>query len=65
MHKMTVYDCKGDIFKEVVFPSREFTKAYMKMLAEDMDKLRFWVDSKRVEDKYVLRVEHQIIIVGD
>jgi len=65
MYKMTVYDCKGDVFKELVFPSEEFIKAYMKMLVEDMDKLEYWVDFKEVEGKHVLRVEHQVIIVGD
>jgi len=34
MHKFTLFNCKGDIFKELVFPSEEFTKAYMHMLAE-------------------------------
>jgi hypothetical protein len=60
-----MFDCKGDIFKELVFPSEEFTKAYMRMLAEDMDKLKYWVDFKKVGDKYVVKVEHQVIIVGD
>jgi len=65
MYKMTVYDCKGNVFKELVFPSEEFIKAYMKMLVEDMDKLKYWVEFKGVEGKHVLRVEHQVIIVGD
>jgi len=65
MYKMTVFDCKGDIFKELVFPSGEFVKAYMRMLVEDIDKLEYLVDSEKVEGKHVLRVEHQIIIVGD
>jgi len=65
MHKLTLFNCKGDIFKELVFPSEEFTKAYMYMLAEDMDKLKYWVDFKKVGDKYVIKIEHQIIVVGD
>ena len=65
MHKLTVFDCKGDIFKELVFPSEEFTKVYMTMLTEDLDKLGYWVDFKKVEDKYVIKVGHSVIIVGD
>jgi hypothetical protein len=65
MHKLTVFDCKGDIFKELVFPSEEFTKVYMTILTEDLDKLGYWVDFKKVEDKYVIKVEHSVIIVGD
>jgi len=65
MHKLTVFDCKGDIFKELVFPSEELVKAYMDMLAEDLDKLKYWVDFKKVGDKYVIKVEHKVIIVGD
>ena len=65
MHKLTLFNCKGDIFKELFFPSEEFTKAYMAMLAEDMDKLKYWVDFKKVDDKYVIKVEHKVIIVGD
>jgi len=56
MHKFTLFNCKGDIFKELVFPSEEFTKAYMHMLAEDLDKLKYWVDFKKVGDKYVVKV---------
>ena len=65
MHKITVLGCNGDIFKELVFPSEEFTKAYMGMLVEDLDKLGYWVDFKEIEDKYVIKVEHRVIIVGD
>ena len=65
MHKLTVFGCNGDIFKELVFPSEEFTKAYMKMLAEDLDKLKYWVEFKKVGGDYVAKVEHQIFAVGD
>jgi len=65
MHKLTLFNCKGDIFKELVFPSEEFTKAYMNMLIEDLDKLKYYVDFKEVGDKYVIKIEHQIVIVGD
>ena len=65
MHKLTMFNCKGDIFKELVFPSEEFMKAYMNMLAEDLNKLKYWVDFKKVGDKYVIRIEHRIIVVGD
>jgi len=65
MHKFTLFNCKGDIFKELVFPSEELTKAYMHMLAEDPDKSKYWVEFKKVGDKDVVKVEHQVIIVGD
>jgi len=65
MHKLTVFNCSGDIFKELVFPSKEFTKAYAKMLAEDFDKLGYWVDFKKVGSNYVVKVEHHIVAVGD
>jgi len=65
MHKITVFGCNGDIFKELVFPSEDFVKAYMTMLIEDLDKLGYWVDFKEIEDKYVIKVEHRVIIVGD
>ncbi|MCG2868373.1 MAG: hypothetical protein L7G90_03255 [Candidatus Nanopusillus sp.] len=65
MHKLTVFDCNGDIVKELVFSSEDFVSDYMKMLIEDLDKLKYWVDFKKVEDKYIIKVEHQVIIVGD
>jgi len=65
MHKLTVFDCNGDIVKELVFSSEDFVNDYMKMLIEDLDKLEYWVDFKKVEDKYIIKVEHQVIIVGD
>jgi len=65
MHKLTVFGCNGDIFKELAFPSKEFVKAYAKMLAEDFDKLGYWVDFKKVADKYVVKVEHHVVAVGD
>jgi len=65
MHKLTVFDCNGDIVKELVFSSEDFVNDYMKMLIEDLDKLKYWVDFKKVEDKYIIKVEHQVIIVGD
>jgi len=65
MYKLTVFGCNGDIFKELVFPSEDFVNAYIKMLIEDLDKLEYWVDFKKVEDKYVVKVEHRVIIVGD
>ena len=65
MHKLTVFGCNGDIFKELVFPSKEFTKAYAKMLAEDLDKMKYWVEFKKVGNKYVVKVEHHIAVVGD
>jgi hypothetical protein len=65
MHKLTVFDCNGDIFKELVFPSEDFVSDYMKMLIEDIDKLNYWVDFKKIKDKYIIKVEHQVIIVGD
>jgi len=65
MHKLTVFDCNGDIVKELVFSSDDFVSDYMKMLIEDLDKLKYWVDFKKVEDKYIIKVEHQVIIVGD
>jgi len=65
MHKLTLFNCSGDIFKELVFPSEEFSKAYMDMLVEDLDKLKYWVDFKKVGDKYVIKVEHNVIIIGD
>jgi len=65
MHKLTVFDCNGDIVKELVFSSEDFVSDYMKMLIEDLDKLEYWVDFKKVEDKYIIKVEHQVIIVGD
>jgi hypothetical protein len=65
MHKLTVFDCNGDIVKELVFSSEDFVSDYMKMLIEDLDKLKYWIDFKKVEDKYIIKVEHQVIIVGD
>jgi len=65
MHKLTVFDCNGDIVKELVFSSEDFVSDYMKMFIEDLDKLKYWIDFKKVEDKYIIKVEHQVIIVGD
>jgi len=65
MHKLTVFDCNGDILKELVFPSEDFVSDYMKMLIEDLDKLKYCVDFKKIKDKYIIKVEHQVIIVGD
>jgi len=65
MYKLTIFDCNGDIFKELVFPSEEFMKTYMKMLIEDLNKLEYWVEFKKVNGKHVIKVEHQIIIIGD
>jgi hypothetical protein len=65
MHKLTVFDCNGDIVKELVFSSEDFVNDYMKMLIEDLDKLKYWVDFKKIKDKYIIKVEHQVIIVGD
>jgi len=65
MHKITVFNCGGDIFKELVFPSEDFMSDYIKMLIEDLDKLRYYVDFKKVKDKHIIKIEHQIIIIGD
>jgi hypothetical protein len=65
MHKLTVFDCNGDIVKELVFSYEDFVSDYMKMLIEDLDKLKYWIDFKKIKDKYIIKVEHQVIIVGD